>query len=57
MPHFLRLEDFLAAQMGKELVARLELDLEWSGAEQEVIRRSPREVYMRDQEDQWSRGS
>ena len=55
-PHLMRLGDFLAIQMGKEALARLELelDLEWCGGGQEAIRRRLEGEYLTDQEDQWS---
>ena len=55
-PHLMRLGDFLATQMGKVALARLELELEleWSGGGQEVIRRRLEGVYLKDQENQWS---
>ena len=54
--HLMRLGDFLAIQMGKEALARLEieLDLEWCGGGQEAIRRRLEGEYLTDQEDQWS---
>ena len=51
-PHCLRLEDFLAAQMGKEAVVRLGLDLEYSGVGQEEIKRRLEGLYLKDQEEQ-----
>ena len=51
-PHCLRLEDFLAAQMGKEAVVRLGLDLEHSGVGQEEIKRRLEGLYLKDQEEQ-----
>ena len=54
--HLMRLGDVLAAQIGKEAVVRLELELdqEWSGGGQEAIRRRLDEVFLSDQENQWS---